>query len=150
MEGDTQGVEPAEPPSDTTYSKDEWISDWLDELCPYYMFLGVSCEDFWHGDYTKLRYFVNKHMLEIEQRNQEYFVLSVYIGEHFDTTLANAFKEKGTPKREYRQEPIRLTPMTDAEIREKERIESKKLRDSLSVWADRFNRTMEQKNGARE
>lgn len=141
MEGGAEGLEPTAPPPDTTYSKDEWIADWLDELCPYYMHLGVTLYDFWHGDYTMLGYYVDAHMLSIEQRNQEYFVLSNYIGEHFATTLSNAFAKKGTAHQKYRQEPVRLTPMSEAEKREKERQEAQALRDNLTRWAERFNRT---------
>jgi hypothetical protein len=54
------------------------FSDWADELCAYYMAIGVPCSEYWHGDYTKLQCYVNAHERLIEQRNQELWLQGLY------------------------------------------------------------------------
>lgn len=113
MEGGAEGVEPEDPSS--TEQKDEWMAEWLDALCPYYMFLGVSCEDFWHGDYTRLKYYAQAYDMNRQRKSEEMWLMGLYNHNAVTTAIGNAFREKGKKPLKYLEEPIRVTPYTEEE-----------------------------------
>lgn len=134
MEGRAEGIEPFPLASQT--AKNEWVAAWLDELCPYYMALGVSCEDFWHGDYTQFKFYVQAHDL-IRQKQSEYmWLMGAYNFRAFATALSN-FHLDGKRHRfnQYSTDIIRVIPYTEAEkemIAERERQKTIKYFDQLA------------------
>ena len=140
MEGGAEGVIPPETPSST--ESEEWVADWLEELCPYYMFLGVSCDEFWHGDYTKLKYYVQAYELKREAKSQEMWLQGLYNFDAFSIALSNLhFDGKRHKVNRYRESPIRLLPLTKAEKREKAEQERQKVIDFFNNCEKKFKKS---------
>jgi hypothetical protein len=113
------------------------FAEWAEELCPYYMALGVSCHDYWHGDYSMLRYYELAHDRQMEQRNSELWLQGLYIFKAVDTAIINRFcKKKGEALERYLDKPIRITPLTEEEKREAAEKERQKIIASFTAWGE--------------
>ena len=82
---------------------------YLDTICPYFMMCGMTWSEFWFEDLDRLRFYANKHKLDIERRNQELWLQGIYIQE----AVAAVFDSKHIAK--YPEKPHRITPMTPEE-----------------------------------
>lgn len=87
----------------------------LDQLCPYFMAMGVSYDEFWNGDYTQLKYIQNAHLIQVERQNEQAWLQGVYVYEAVSIALANAFKKKGQQADKYPEKPHRVTPLSEIE-----------------------------------
>lgn len=128
-------------PSKEDISKSESdtpISDMLDKLCPYYMMIGVSYDEFWNGDYTRLKYYEECHRLEIEKRNQELWLQGLYNYAALTIALSNAFAKKGSHPKEYLDKPIRITPMNEVEKEQEKKQMVENFRSQLMALDRRF------------
>lgn len=102
-------------------SSSKTFSEWADEMCAYYMAIGVPCDEYWHGDPTQLQYYIKAHELRNEQRNQEMWLQGLYNCRAIASGMGS--KDKRTKKEiEYFKEPI--------PIREKVKTESEKQVDA--------------------
>jgi len=114
----------------------------LDRLCPYFMAMGMSYHEFWHGDYTQWKYLEEANRLKKERDNEMLWLQGAYVHEAFATVMANAFAEKGSQPVHYLEEPWRITPMTEEEKRAKEEADKQKMikefRAALNAVGDRF------------
>lgn len=143
MEGGEEGLtSPAFPSDEKTNGEQEWIADWLDELCPYYMNIGVRCNDFWYGDYTKLKHYISAHDLYIEQRNQELYLQGLYNYQAFVAVVGNLFKKSGEPDLHYPTEPF---PLTEAQQKARELEDAKKASENFRALAEAKNYERSQK-----
>ena len=126
----------------------------LDRLCPYFMAMGMSYHEFWHGDYTQWKYLEEAHRLKKEETNELLWLEGAYVHEAFATVLANAFAEKGTPPATYPEEPWRITPMTEEEKLKKEEADREKtvreFRAALDAMGERFKAKHERERKAAE
>lgn len=102
------------------------ISDMLDEACAYYMAMGVSYEEFWYGDYTRLKYYERAYDLKRKAKNEWLWLLGAYIDNAVATELANFGAKKGAQPRKYLAEPVQVVPLTEKEKKEKEKEEKLK------------------------
>ena len=89
------------------------FSDYADEMCAYYMAIGVPCEEYWHGTPTRLRHYVKAHELYNEQRNQEMWMQGLYNFRAFRAVI-EAFSWgmggcKGAKPEPYLNKPIPIT-----------------------------------------
>lgn len=112
----------------------------LDRACSYYMAIGVSYDDFWNGDYTRLKYELEAYRLKQEERNHELWLQGYYVYEATSVALANAFREKGKPPAEYRKEPIRITPQTEEEKEEEAKKTLETFKANLIALTGRLER----------
>lgn len=104
------------------------------------MAFGMSYEEFWHGKPILAKFYRQKHLLEIEQRNQELWMQGLYIFDAVAVAINNCFSKH---KMKYMNEPIRITPKTEDELRaEKEEIR-KKFVERLNQFAKDFNKRQE-------
>lgn len=55
------------------------FTEYAEKLCPIYMSMGVSYNEFWHGDYSQLKYYWEKEELIAEKRNGDMWVLGNYV-----------------------------------------------------------------------
>lgn len=104
------------------------------------MLYGVPYEEFWDGDYTRLKFYVQSHKLAVEQRNQELWLQGLYIYDGVSTALYNAFLPKGKPPKRYVEKPYRITEMTeiDKEIEKKEIL--KNFKEQLNALGRKFDK----------
>lgn len=79
------------------------------QQCPYYMSLGVSYDEYWHGDYTRLPYYRKAYALKREEKNQQLWLQGLY----FRIAVLSAFTEDT----KYPDEPL---PITEDAFKEQE------------------------------
>lgn len=102
----------------------------------YYMSMGVTPEEFWHGDYTMLKYKVKQRQKLLEQENFGYWLQGRYFYEAL-VAVANSF---GKRDGKYPEKPHRITPMDEREkeAARQEQIES--FREQLNALCGRLER----------
>ena len=137
-------------PSEEDSSKPESetpISDMLDKLCPYYMMIGVSYDEFWNGDYTHLKYYVEKYKLETERRNHELWLQGLYNFDALTTVISNALAKKGSTPKKYPEKPYRLTEKTEEEKEEEKKNMVENFRAQLMALDRRFSQKHSKEQG---
>lgn len=130
MEGGEEGLT-ASPPSEQ--EKEEWVAEWLEELCPYYMLRDVSYDEFWHGDYTAFPAYLRLYDLKRQKKSEELWLQGLYNFHALSTALSNLNLDgkRRRPNR-YLEEPLRIVPYTEAEKKANAERERKKLIDYLN------------------
>jgi hypothetical protein len=98
------GDEPATTPLPT-------YTDKFNELCPLYISMGMTAEQFWYGDCTLVVHYRKAYELSQERHNQELWLQGRYF---YDALCAvspilQAFAKKGTRPKPYLSEPYTLT-----------------------------------------
>ncbi|MGM9682055.1 MAG: hypothetical protein ACI3XQ_00500 [Eubacteriales bacterium] len=103
-------------------SNETWFADLADNLCPYYMSIGVSCSDYWFGDYTFLPFYEQAYESEIEETEYRAWLFGRYVYEAVGclSPILHAFARKGTKPIDYPGEPH---PATNRQL---ERLNEKK------------------------
>ena len=99
---------------------------------PYYLSIGMSHDQYWYDDPWLTDVFRKAHNLRIESRNQELWLQGLYIHNAFGVVIANfsrslSTKNRGKKAEEYIKQPIRITPLTEAERKQKEREDRRKV-----------------------
>ena len=115
----------------------------LDDLCIYYMSLGVPYDVFWHGDYCQLKYYEEVYLQKRKILNEEAWMDGVYAYTAVKTALDNVFRGKGHPPRNYIDKPIRFFPPTEAELIAEERQKKQQAIEYLNAFKEAWDR----KNG---
>lgn len=117
------------------------LSEWLDELCVYYMRCGVRFEDFWYGDMCRLKYYERLYEVSCEARNEECWLAGLYHFEGTSIALSNAFRKKGATPVSYPAQPHPVTAAArERRQAEEERRSQSLVRDWFASFAARHNR----------
>ena len=118
------------------------------QLCPYYMSIGMSYDDFWNGDVSMVIAYRKANELRDKRRNYEFWLQGMYVYEALcdASPLFRFSMKKGTIKPEpYSKEPY---PITAAEVREreerKEREMAERLKAEFAAFAERLRQKMPQ------
>lgn len=126
------------PPNEIDSASSTPFSDMLDKMCAYWMLYGVPYDVFWDGDYTQLKYYLEKHKLEVEQRNQELWMQGLYVYEAVSAALSRAFEKHS--KAQYPDKPHRLTPLSEEEKEEEKKRKVEEFRNQLLALCGRMER----------
>ncbi len=122
-------------PQDTTPLSVSY-EEYLEELCAYYMSIGVPCDEFWHGDYTYLKYYEQAHAKKLEEQNTLAWIQGMYVYNAVGTALANAF---GKREAKYIQEPLDFVPKSEYQQKLEVIRTRNRLARQLEVWKAKFN-----------
>lgn len=76
------------PRSEEPQASNHPIGDWLDELCVFYMAIGVSYSDFWDGDYARLPFFRKAYERRFEMENERHWLQGLYFNAALEASLA--------------------------------------------------------------
>lgn len=84
------------------------LSGFLDECCVYYMSIGVSYEEYWFGDYTRLAFYHKAYEARVQMRNTELWLQGRYIYDALIcvSPILHAFAKKGTKPMPYHEKPF--------------------------------------------
>lgn len=136
MEGDKQGLT---PPS---------YGEIFAQLCPYYMSIGMSYDEFWNGDVMAAKAYREADELRERRRNFELWLQGSYIYEALcdASPLFRFSMKKGSIKPEpYVKEPY---PITKAEVRERQEREARareeRIKAHFTAFAERMREKMSQ------
>lgn len=93
----------------------------FDELCPYYMSLGMSYSDYWDGDGAMVKYYRQKDEYVRERENFNLWLQGMYIYEALlDVSPALRPFAKNSKPQPYRSEPVPLSQHKTKEQKERE------------------------------
>lgn len=122
-------------------------SEVFDELCPYYLSIGMSYDLYWQGDVCAVRHFRKADKLRQKRRNTELWLQGLYVYEAIGdmTPVLRPFAKNGTKPVEYPSEPYALNK-EDIEAKRKREREAKTeaLRIKLKTWAAEVNKKFTQ------
>lgn len=134
------GGEPLEYGSDLPEHKKSTFTEFFEEMCPYFMSIGVTYKQFWNGDVYIAKNALKAHRIQNKRDNQKMWMQGKYFNEALTTSLANLFKKKGTPPHQYLSEPY---PLDEKEVKEREERELKlreqKIIAAFKARAEAFN-----------
>lgn len=103
----------------------------FEELCPYYMSMGMSYHDFWYGVPYLVKAYYKCHELKMKQKNQEMWWQGVYFMKALECTVGSMFAKKGSKRPEYPKQPFDLFPKDD---KEKEREAEKERQKAIASF----------------
>ena len=116
------------------------------ELFPYYLFIGMTPEQYWDGDSTLVKYYRKAEELRNEKRNQELWLQGMYIYEAICDVapILHAFAKKGTKPTPYSTKPYPLTEkQTKQNEEEKQRKLAEKGKKFMEAMAASINKKFE-------
>ena len=110
------------------------------------MLYGVPIEEFWDGDYTRLKFYVQAHKLAVEQRNQELWLQGLYFYDGVSTALHNAFLPRGKTPKKYIEKPYRITEMSEVD----KQIEKEEILNKFKSQLNALGRNLGKRQQAKE
>lgn len=121
--------------------------DKFEELCSYYMSLGMSYHDYWDGDNCMTKYYREAEEIKKERRNSELWLQAAYIYEALldASPVFNPLSKKNKPF-PFRSEPIPITSSgskKSEERKKKQMLENGKeaMRAMMAAFNERFKKT---------
>ena len=136
MEGDEQGL------------TSQRYGEIFEQLCPYYLSIGMTYEQFWYGDVSMAKAYREADELRERKRNFELWLQGSYIYEALcdASPLFRFTMKKGSVKPEpYVKEPY---PITVAEVRERKEREARqkeeRIKANFTAFAERMKEKMSQ------
>ena len=88
------------------------ISDLFDQLCPFYMSIGMSYDEYWHGDNYAYKYYLKAYELKMKRETKESDYNAWLNGLYTYTAICDCspilhdFAKKGTKPIKYLDKPI--------------------------------------------
>ena len=110
-------------------------------MLPYYISLGMSPEQFWNGDPYLAVVYRDVANRKAEEQNSYLWLQGRYIYEAVEAVVHNHFARKGTKAKNYPNEPYRITPQTEDELKQAKERERQKAIDSLNRWKAAWDKT---------
>lgn len=119
----------------------------LDKSCAYWMSIGVPYDEFWHGDYTKLKFYDEEYRLKLEMRNHELWLQGMYFYDALCVALHNAFPKKGEQPKKYPEKPYKiLEPSEEEKEKEKQKM-VQNFREQLMALGRKFEEKHKRERG---
>jgi hypothetical protein len=131
------------------------FSEYADEMCAYYMSIGVAYDEYWHGNYAMLAFRHKAFEIERERANAGAWLQGAYVYDALCmvSPVMNAFAKRGTKPTPYHKEPygVHLGDETDRggggkpakteqEIQEIQALNaSAKFASFMTQWNKRFD-----------
>lgn len=122
--------------------------DKFEELCGYYMSLGMTYHEYWDGDAAMVKYFREADDLKRERRNSEMWLQAAYFYEALldASPVFNPLSKKNKPF-PFRSEPIPIT--TSGSKQQEERSKKKQLesgKEAMRAMMAAINKQFADKN----
>lgn len=134
---------------DSSSTNNKKYTEIFEEAFPYYLHIGMTADMYWHGDASLCKAYRQKHELDMQETNQQLWLLGRYVYEAVGAlspilNSAFAFSKQKMEVGEYPKEPFALTS-EEQERREREKFEKEKAiaMAKLQAWAKANNRTKE-------
>lgn len=143
MEGE-QGVSLSSTgSSEENVTNAPWFEAYADELCPYYMSIGVSYDEYWEGDYTKLVFYVKADEYKKERDNETAWLQGLYVYEAVGclAPVLHAFSKKGTKPGKYSEKPYPVTERQRViDEKEKQFVQKLNARNEVMKWINEMKK----------
>ena len=118
-------------------------------MCPDYLAMGMSLDEYWYGDAELTTYYRKAHRLKRRQANQDAWMQGFYVY-HAMQCVSPLFRDwvKDHRPEKYMNEPLDLYPDTeDNKSVDQEREDAKELANQATIkaWINRVNRLKSEK-----
>ncbi len=129
--------------SELESSTPKTLEEHLDALCEYYMSIGVSYDEFWYGDYCRLKYYEARYLAQRKIQNEQAWMQGAYIFHAVSVALGNAFRKKGSKPENYLEKPIEFFGKTAQEEKAEAEKAKQRIIANLNRIASEWNRKHE-------
>ena len=119
-------------------------------MCAYYLFLGMTTEEYWNGELWLTAIYREAHEYRREMRNQELYLQGRYIYDGFAAVMAQfaaGLSKKGGGRNNLPKYPEQPYPLTEREQYEDKIRRIKHTREWLNTTKELYARKDEAKNG---
>lgn len=108
------------------------------------MSIGMTYDEFWHGDVNMVRAFRKADELKRRRQNEILWFQGIYIREALLSTVGNMLSQKGATPIEYPKEPYPVTAEQVAEKKEREKrdMEERMKADLMAIAARMIKKQM--------
>lgn len=125
--------------------------DKFEEMCAFYMSIGMTYEQYWDGDNVLTKYYKKADELKRERENHFLWLQGIYVYEAIidASPILNPMSKKHKPT-PYRSEPIPITQMGSEEA--EERANEKKLqngKEAMRAMMAGVNKKFKQEGGVK-
>ena len=119
------------------------------KVFPYYLSIGMSCDEFWNEDVELARFYREADRLRQERRNSEMWMQGLYVYEAVcdASPLFHDFVKHGTKPVPYREQPHELTYGKRERSLTKEEKSDNKAKAVMEMFMVNINRKFEKKGG---
>ena len=97
----------------------------------------MTPEDYWHGSPELTQAYREAYRIHKEERNWELWLQGLYFYHAINVALSNALDKNS--KAHYMEEPLKIFPPTEEEIKEQQEKEAELLYKQLNAFAEKFN-----------
>ena len=136
----------------------KWLTfaELADELCPVFMSMGMSYNDYWYGDYTQLQHYSKAFEMQRERANYDAWLQGAYVYDALCmvSPILHAFAKNGTKPTPYHKEPYGVKSdgsdrgdkpaKTEKEIQE---IQAHNASAKFSAFVTQWNKRFDSKGG---
>ena len=91
-------------------AEEKTYTDVFNEVCPYYLSIGMTYEQFWYGNPDMVIFYKDAHIMRNKSRNQELWLQGRYFIDAIGACLDKKYK--------YPEQPYDIYPKTRAELEE--------------------------------
>ena len=98
----------------------------MEDLLPFYIYVGVSKAEFMDSEPRELECYDLAYKFSENRKNFHEHMQGVYTVEALKATVCNMFRKNGQAPYEYPSEPFRIFPLTAEEEEEKKQKELQK------------------------
>ncbi len=121
------------------------ISELFEEHCPYYISIGMTWEDFWHGDALMARAYRKAQRIRNKRENQQLWMQGLYVYKALlcVSPILHAFAKAGTKPEPYPDMPY---PIDEQDAREQEIEQLKRNAQAFGQFVDAKNYERKVKN----
>lgn len=121
----------------------------FEKCLPYYLSIGMSWEQFWHGDPEMARFYRQAHEMQLKQKNFELWLQGRYVYEAIGdmAPVLHAFAKEGSTPTPYPSEPY---PITEKDVREREERERREKYERIKAYVGRWANETNAKNKRKE
>ena len=123
--------------------------DMIRKCAPFYLSIGMTPEEFFHGDAELCRYYRESDRLKRERANEDAWLQGLYIY-HALQCVSPLYRDlvKDHHPEKYMSEPLQLFAPTKEEANKQEIQKQLEVRGKLQAWMDKVNRRMKGKENA--
>ena len=116
----------------------------FNDLFPYYLSIGMSSDEFWHGDVFLAKAYRKAQRLREDMMNQQYWLQGMYFYEAIcdASPIFNPYAKRGTKPHPYPSEPYAIHAPTKTEQENKEKKQMEKVKQMMDAYATRVNSKM--------
>lgn len=105
-------------------------SEIFDQWCPFYLSIGMTADEYWHGDCRMLKYYFKSYKLKQEQKNQEAWLNGMYFYDALVSAMSHLNKDKNK-HRNYAEKPYDFQ-------KKDEKIKVEEARARGKVWLENW------------